>query len=202
MSVLIAYLTISKDTVSLQHITYMYMYIFIYVSFDCVLKQLAYSLQHITYMYIFIYVFFFFLHVHVLLSLSLPFLSLPSPDIHPLFYNVIPSTKFDSISSTSSSDDGNEEGNKPGVDSDACQILLKCGEGAGTYDKFCHSLLSIMSCGTDYKLHSEDVYSRLTVSTCTCNRIIHVYVIVYINIMYQTNASIKAEWTQEWICIR
>ena len=82
-----------------------------------------------------------------------------------MFYNVIPFTKSDPTSSFSSSEDENDDDNKSTIDSDACKILLQCGNGKpGCYDKFCQSLLTIMSCGMDYRLYSDDVCSRLVVS--------------------------------------
>ena len=78
--------------------------------------------------------------------------------VHPQFYNVRPSMKPDSTSS-----EGTES--KVGIDPDACQIVLKCPgmEGNG-YEFFYQSLIILMSCGSEYRLYSEDLLSRLIVS--------------------------------------
>ena len=59
-----------------------------------------------------------------------------------------------------------------GVDPDACKILLnspgKIEEGkegvGGGYDRFHKSLISLMSCGLDYRLYNENLNCRVTVS--------------------------------------
>ena len=59
-----------------------------------------------------------------------------------------------------------------GIDPDACKILLNCpkkteegkeGVGGG-YDRFHRSLVTLMSCGLDYRLYNENLNCRVTVS--------------------------------------
>ena len=86
--------------------------------------------------------------------------------IRPLFYNVIPPESSDS--------------KERGIDPDACRILLGSsseGDNSRGYNQFHSNLLTLMSCGTDYTLYSENVFSRVTVSTCKLEHNYDVYII-------------------------